>query len=68
MANQPDCLNCLDTGTVCENHPGTPWGGYTWDDQCCDGAGMPCPKCCSEIPMDGTRSIVEAFIPDRLRS
>ena len=64
------CANCLDTGYVCENHPDRPWspivGGEHVD--CCGGAGMPCPSCCSEIPMDGSHSIVDAFAPARLRA
>lgn len=62
----PHCPTCVDTGYVCENHPDRAWGGLTGD-ECCGGAGMPCPACCSPIPPDGTRSIVEAFVPDHLR-
>ena len=61
------CATCLDTGHVCENHPGHAWAGMAAVDECCGGAGMPCPVCCSEIPMDGSRSIVEAFTPDWMR-
>lgn len=61
---KPRCLHCLDTGHVCENHPDRPWSGIADVEACCGGAGMPCPACCSEIPADGSRSIVEAFIPD----
>jgi hypothetical protein len=32
------------------------------------GAGMPCPACCSPVPEDGTRSIAEAFVPNRRRA
>jgi hypothetical protein len=31
----------------------------------CDGAGIPCPTCCDPIPEDGTRSIGDAFTPQR---
>jgi bifunctional non-homologous end joining protein LigD len=73
---KPACSTCLDTGHVCENHPDLPWagivgdGGYACGDGArdCHGAGMPCPDCCSPIPEDGTRSIVEAFTPDHLRA
>lgn len=57
-------------GTVCENHPDKPWSlseGNAWRD-CCGGAGIPCPACCSEIPMDGRHSIAEAFVPDWMRT
>lgn len=36
------CSSCGDCFWVCENHPDTPWGE---GDECCGGAGMPCPKC-----------------------
>lgn len=63
------CPNCLDTGHVCENHPDLPWPDMALDvEPCCGGAGMPCPTCCSPVPADGTRSIVEAFVPDKLRA
>lgn len=72
---------CLDTGHVCENHPDRAWAGIVTDtggpgveySACgdgardCGGAGMPCPVCCSAIPMDGTTSIVTAFTPDWMR-
>lgn len=61
------CPACLDTGHVCENHPDHPWAELAGGVECCGGAGMPCPRCCSPIPMDGTTSIVVAFTPDRLR-
>ena len=60
------CVHCLDTGHVCEDHPGYPWTGLAGpvEGHDCGAAGMPCGYCCSEIPEDGSRSIVEAFIPD----
>lgn len=62
------CSNCRDTGHVCENHPEKPWAGLADGDTACEcGAGMPCPSCCSPIPQDGTTSITQAFVPDRLR-
>jgi len=78
-----DCRTCQDTGHVCESHPARPWGGFCCDGPAkpgadgeklcehgachCGGAGMPCTACCSPVPADGTRSITEAFTPDRLR-
>jgi hypothetical protein len=60
------CPHCLDDGHVCENHPDYPWGvkveGH--DGEACGGAGMPCPRCCSEIPEDDRISITLAFVPD----
>jgi len=68
----PACPNCLDSGYACEAHPGKPWDGMTGPhpDACgceCE-AGMPCPTCCDPVPMDGTRSITDAFVPRRLRT
>jgi hypothetical protein len=65
--NEPICSSCSDSGYVCENHPDRPWGYLVADGCECGAAGMPCPECCSPIPEDGTHSIVEAFVPDRLR-
>lgn len=66
-----NCETCLDTGMVCENHSNRPWetleAGTRWS-TCCGGAGMPCPKCCSEIPQDGSTSITQAFVPDWQRA
>lgn len=62
------CQRCFDSGYVCENHPDHPWAGIVAVEECCGGAGMPCPACCSPIAEDGTRSIAEAFVPDRLRT
>lgn len=62
------CPSCLDTGHVCENHPDHAWAGIADVEPCCGGAGMPCPACCSEIPRDGSTSIVVAFTPDHLRA
>lgn len=61
------CPNCDGTGHVCENHPDKPWGPMTFDaDSCSCGAGMPCPKCTrTDIPQDGTHSILECFTPSR---
>jgi hypothetical protein len=60
------CPHCLDDGHVCEDHPDYPWAvkveGH--DGEACGGAGMPCPRCCSGIPQDGTTSIAVAFVPD----
>jgi bifunctional non-homologous end joining protein LigD len=62
------CAVCQDSGHVCENHPDRAWG-YLVEGGCeCGGAGMPCPECCSPVPMDGTHSITEAFVPDHLRA
>lgn len=60
------CTACNDRGRVCEDHPERPWGNPDKRSDVCDcgGAGMHCPKCCSPIPEDGTRSIAEAFTPD----
>lgn len=66
--NEPRCETCLDTGHVCENHPDHAWAYLADVEECCGGAGMPCPDCCSAIPMDGRHSIVEAFTPDWMRS
>lgn len=71
------CPTCLDSGHVCENHPDHVWFGLAPEinertgetiEECCGGAGMPCPVCCSSIPEDGRHSIVEAFVPDCLRA
>jgi hypothetical protein len=76
----PNCVACQDSGHVCENHPTMLWGGLCCNDAAvygvncphgacgCGGAGRPCPACCSPIPPDATRSILEAFTPDRLRT
>lgn len=60
------CLGCLDEGYVCEDHPDAPWEGI-WGTveghREHGGAGMPCPRCCPDIPADGTRPITEAFVP-----
>lgn len=61
------CPRCHDTGCVCENHPDHAWAGVADVEECCGGAGMPCPDCCSEIDADGRTSITVAFTPDRLR-
>lgn len=64
------CPHCLDDGHVCEDHPDYPWAvkveGH--DGEACGGAGMPCPRCCSEIPADGSTSIAVAFVPDWRRA
>lgn len=64
-----NCANCHDSGHVCENHPDRPWTGFVGEiPGACDcGAGMPCPKCCSAIPQDGTQPITLAFVPDDRR-
>ena len=59
----PRCLHCLDQGIVCEDHPDFP-AHVTVEGHAEHAAGMPCPRCCSEIPQDGRHSIVEAFTPD----
>jgi hypothetical protein len=41
------CVNCDDCFWVCENHADQPWGE---GDECCGGAGMPCPVC-NETPL-----------------
>jgi hypothetical protein len=61
------CPRCLDEGFVCEDHPDFPWEGEwgTVEGHAEHGGiGMPCPRCCSPIPEDGTTSIVMAFTPD----
>lgn len=40
------CEICLGELWVCENHPEMPWGE---GEECCGGAGMPCP-CNTERP------------------
>ena len=72
------CHCCQDTGHVCENHPGLPWGGVCCygpaggqvclHGACHCGAGMPCPACCSPVPEDGRHAITEAFVPDWRRA
>ncbi len=77
------CLNCNDTGHVCENHPGSPWGHLCCDGPVllaplvgtcihgachCGGAGMPCRTCCDPIPEDGTAPIGAAFVPRHLQA
>lgn len=63
----PRCTHCGDEGHVCEDHPDKPWEGI-WGTveghQEHGGIGMPCPRCCSDIPADGTTSIVAGFTPD----
>jgi hypothetical protein len=73
------CASCSDTGHVCENHTGMPWGGLFCDAAAlygvncehgacgCGAPGMPCPACCSPIPQDGRHRIGEAFTPDWMR-
>lgn len=39
------CTTCADCRWVCENHPNVPWAGLTGGEECCGGAGMPCPDC-----------------------
>lgn len=70
----PSCLACLDTGHVCENHSDHPWAPIAGGEECCGGAGMPCPKCCGgdgdeawEKAAPGMTSIVEAFVPRKDR-
>lgn len=60
------CPACLDSGLVCEDHPSYPAFADV-PGHAEHAAGMPCPACCSPIPCDGTRSIVEAFTPDDRR-
>lgn len=61
------CVACHDTGHVCENHPSHPWAPLAGGEECCGGAGMPCPACCSPVPEDGSHRVGEAFTPDWLR-
>lgn len=63
----PACPRCLDDGTVCEEHPGFPFGVPAAGHACDWGIGIPCPYCCSPVPQDGTHSIGEAFTPGRMR-
>jgi hypothetical protein len=70
------CPLCHDSGHVCENHPGQPWGGLCCDDAAlhgvdcahgacgCGGAGMPCPGCCDPLAAGGR--IGDAFTPTHL--
>lgn len=64
-----DCSACLDTGHVCENHPDHPWAPIAGGEECCGGAGMPCPRCCADgdeawsKASTGLVSIVESFVP-----
>lgn len=37
------CPTCKGEMWVCENHPDVPWDGG--DQNCCGGAGAPCPRC-----------------------
>ena len=38
------CTLCEDSGWICEEHPGRPWGDGPH--ACpCGAAGMPCPRC-----------------------
>lgn len=58
------CINCDDTGWVCENHGDKPWGGESGRTDNCDcGAGAPCEVCqqvqihialTGRIPINGT--------------
>ena len=67
MSAVPRCIHCLDDGYVCEEHPDFPWEvkveGHDGTAPG-HGAGMPCLRCCSPIPEDGTTSITLAFVPD----
>jgi hypothetical protein len=78
-----DCRACQDTGHVCENHPGRPWGALCCSGPAelnpdgevlcghgachCGGAGEPCGACCPPVPADGSRLITDAFKPDGTR-
>jgi hypothetical protein len=44
------CKSCQDTGWVCETHPTRAWSGT----RCCGcgAAGIPCPRCSSELAWD----------------
>jgi hypothetical protein len=54
------CHRCQDARWVCENHPDKPSGSKS--DECCGGAGMPCPDC--NLPRAGERPAISAdFIP-----
>lgn len=61
------CPACLDTGYVCEEHPGVPWGGFAATQCPCGAPGMPCMLCCTPVPQDGRHSIAENFVPDKMR-
>lgn len=40
----PNCVRCLGTGFVCENHMGIPWSGVSPAGGCgCGAPGAPCP-------------------------
>ena len=54
------CQRCQDARWVCENHPDKSWG--RGQDECCGGAGMPCPDCNERH--DGERpAMSDDFIP-----
>lgn len=42
------CTNCGGERWVCENHSNMPWTGEL--NECCGGAGMPCPACNTASP------------------
>nr|WTB29733.1 hypothetical protein OG781_09725 [Streptomyces sp. NBC_00830] len=61
-----NCVRCLDTGHVCEDHPAAPWEGMTGPVAAHPehgGMGNPCPACCLPVPADGTRPAADAFAP-----
>ena len=67
MAELKPCRNCAGREWVCENHRDTPWTGLgdPDEDECCGGAGAPCPVCSPEMACTGyinraTRTLAEA--------
>jgi len=57
-----DCLQCEDTGWVCESHPDQPWTG---PHACaCGGAGAPCPRC-NAATVEEPPLLPKGFKPDR---
>ena len=58
------CLQCDDTGWVCENHLDQPWDGI--HGCTCGGAGAPCPKCNSASP-DYAPRLPKGFKPEEGR-
>lgn len=47
------CENCKDNFWVCEEHDNVPFTGR--DQECCGGAGMPCPQCNAVEPPEFPR-------------
>lgn len=54
------CRRCMDTGRICEAHPGPPWEGlYRGPEACACGApGAECPAC---VDPAGPRGVPGAY-------